>query len=296
VSGFRLAAAAALAAIAMAIAGPGWALGAPLPPRGQEALELEARTLYAAGEYQKAVQIYARLYAETLHPTYLRNIGRCQQNLGDADKAIASFREYLRKARSLAPASRAEIEGYIAELEGRSRARLAEQPPVDPAPPPPPAAATIVSTPAVTQAPSAVAPRRGLQPGVFVRADLGVRRAERGVVLLPGLSLGLGPSFELSAAAFLGHHKGGLAAARLLLGSGAWRPGASLGLLLLAPARADGGGRELRPGLQLGPGLRWDVGQHLALAADVTGSWFPGADGAFGSLWLVPSLSVQGRL
>ena len=38
-----------------------------------------------------------------MHPTYLRNIARCHQNLGNPDKAISSFREYLRKARDLHP-------------------------------------------------------------------------------------------------------------------------------------------------------------------------------------------------
>ena len=45
--------------------------------------ELKARTHFAAGEYKQALDIYARLYAETMHPTYLRNIARCHQNLGD---------------------------------------------------------------------------------------------------------------------------------------------------------------------------------------------------------------------
>jgi len=65
--------------------------------------ELKARTHFAAGEYKQALDIYARLYAETMHPTYLRNIARCHQNLGNADQAISSFREYLRKARDLTP-------------------------------------------------------------------------------------------------------------------------------------------------------------------------------------------------
>jgi hypothetical protein len=38
---------------------------------GDEGAELKARTHFAAGEYKEALDIYARLYAETLHPTYL---------------------------------------------------------------------------------------------------------------------------------------------------------------------------------------------------------------------------------
>jgi tetratricopeptide (TPR) repeat protein len=83
--------------------------------------DLKARTYFAAGDYQQALDIYARLYAETLHPTYLRNIGRCYQNMGNADKAISSFREYLRKAGNLSQEQRAEIDRYIAEMEELKR-------------------------------------------------------------------------------------------------------------------------------------------------------------------------------
>jgi tetratricopeptide (TPR) repeat protein len=88
---------------------------------GAEDQDLKARKLFAAGDYRQALEIYVNLYAETLHPTYLRNIGRCQQNLGEADKAIGSFREYLRKAKDLSPAQRQEIEGHIAEMDELKR-------------------------------------------------------------------------------------------------------------------------------------------------------------------------------
>src|SRR5688572_31942564 len=90
------------------------ALQAPVRAADETGDDMRARTHFAAGEYKQALDIYARLYAETINPTYLRNIARCHQNLGDADKAISSFREYLRKARDLTPDQRAEIEGYIA--------------------------------------------------------------------------------------------------------------------------------------------------------------------------------------
>ena len=95
----------------------------PRRAAGDEGAELKARTHFAAGEYKEALEIYARLYAETMHPTYLRNIARCHQNLGNADKAISSFREYLRKAQDLTPDQRKEIEGYIAEMEQLKQSR-----------------------------------------------------------------------------------------------------------------------------------------------------------------------------
>src|SRR5262245_51288113 len=122
---------------------------------GDDGAEMKARTHYAAGEYKEALEIYARLYAETMHPTYLRNIARCHQNLGNADKAISSFREYMRKARDLTPDQRAEIEGYIAEMEKLKQSR-AETPPAT-APPPPAAAAPPESSPALVGPPTVTA-------------------------------------------------------------------------------------------------------------------------------------------
>ena len=122
---------------------------------GDENPELRARTYFAAAKYQEALDIYAGLYAETLHPTYLRNIGRCYQMLGDPDKAISSFQEYLRKAKDLSREQRAEIEGYVAELEQMKRARAAAAAPPAPAPAPPPA----TSSPALLDSPAVVTKR-----------------------------------------------------------------------------------------------------------------------------------------
>ena len=128
------------------------ALAASLPARAFAApdeRELVAREDFAAGRYQQALEIFARLYAETLHPNYLRNIGRCYQNLGEPDRAITSFREYLHKAKSITPDERAEIQGYIKDMEElkRTRAESGARAPAAPPParsvavaPPPPAA------------------------------------------------------------------------------------------------------------------------------------------------------------
>jgi tetratricopeptide repeat protein len=119
--------------------------------RADRATELKAREAFASGRYDDALNLFAKLYAETLHPVYLRNIGRCYQNLGDPDKAISSFHEYLRKAKNLPDDERAEIDGYIGEMEDleRKRAREAEAP----ARPPPPIAQTLPERPMVSQRP-----------------------------------------------------------------------------------------------------------------------------------------------
>ena len=114
--------------------------------------EMQAREAFAAGSYKEALDIYTKLYAERLHPTYLRNIGRCYQNLHESDRAISSFREYLRKAKDMPADERAEVEGYIKEMEDLQR-QNAEA--ANPAPRPLPQAAPPVRQP--EQAPQVVA-------------------------------------------------------------------------------------------------------------------------------------------
>jgi tetratricopeptide (TPR) repeat protein len=93
--------------------------------------EIKAREDFVGGRYQEALDLFAKLYAETLHPNYLRNIGRCYQNLGEPERAITSFRDYLRKGKDISPAEHAEIDGYISEMEAlkRQQAEASESPP-----------------------------------------------------------------------------------------------------------------------------------------------------------------------
>ncbi|MBC8131685.1 MAG: hypothetical protein H7X95_01785 [Deltaproteobacteria bacterium] len=79
--------------------------------------ELRAREAFAVGRYQEALDLFGKLYAEKLHPNYLRNIGRCYQNLGDPEPAITSFKDYLRKAKGITTEERAEVDGFIQEME-----------------------------------------------------------------------------------------------------------------------------------------------------------------------------------
>jgi tetratricopeptide (TPR) repeat protein len=131
---------------------------ASAPARAQSVdQDRKARTYFAAGRYQQALDIYAELYAQTLHPTYLRNIGRCYQNMNEPGKAVSSFREYLRKAQKLDAKSRAEVEGYIKELEEQERARKAAPPPASSTPPPSPPPAA--SPPAASAPPPAAPPK-----------------------------------------------------------------------------------------------------------------------------------------
>jgi hypothetical protein len=127
--------------------------------------EIEARRAYAAGRYKEAVDLYSNLYATTLHPTYLRNIGRCYQNLEEPQLAIKSYQEYLRKA-SVTQAERREIDGFIAEMEALKQQQAAATPgptptapapavPTTPAAAPPAPRSAVVATPAPSAAQSA---------------------------------------------------------------------------------------------------------------------------------------------
>src|SRR5262252_1604362 len=84
---------------------------------GDHQMELKAREAFAAGRYDEALELFAKLYADTLHPVYLRNIGRCHQKMRAPQKAIDAFQDYLAKSKKLAPDERKEIDGYIHEME-----------------------------------------------------------------------------------------------------------------------------------------------------------------------------------
>ena len=90
-----------------------------------EDLEGKAKRLFVAGKYAEAIDILARLYTETGNPIYLRNIGRCYQRLRDVDRAIASFEEYLLRAKNISKAEREEVQGFVRELEELKRRNAA---------------------------------------------------------------------------------------------------------------------------------------------------------------------------
>jgi hypothetical protein len=104
------------------------------PKPADNAAEMKAREAFAAGRYDEALELFAKLYAQTLHPVYLRNIGRCHQKMRQPDKAIDSFNEYLAKEKSISADERNEIEGYIKEMEAlRDEQAKQATPPTPPA-------------------------------------------------------------------------------------------------------------------------------------------------------------------
>src|SRR4051812_20522165 len=90
---------------------------------GKDPREQTARAFFAVGKYREAIDVFAQMYAEKPHANYIFNIGRCYQNLPDPDKAIASFRDYLRRAPKMPAAEKQEIDGYIREMEDLKKQR-----------------------------------------------------------------------------------------------------------------------------------------------------------------------------
>jgi hypothetical protein len=119
--------------------------------------EIQARALFARGDYQGALDLYVTLFAEKGDPIYLRNIGRCHQKLEQPEKAINSFRDYLERGH-VTLAERSEVEGFIDDMEQlqkRQHAAATQAPTTPPTPTP-----TPTPTPAVepTPAPSPEVP------------------------------------------------------------------------------------------------------------------------------------------
>jgi hypothetical protein len=134
------------------------------------ATEMKAREAFAAGRYDQALDLFAKLYAETLHPVYLRNIGRCHQKMRDPQKAIDAFQDYLVKEKKISAEERAEIDGYIKEMtalrDEQAQKNQAPPPvtPIQPTPTPPPGW-TLAPPPPAAPPPTWSAPPPGPAPG-----------------------------------------------------------------------------------------------------------------------------------
>ncbi len=86
---------------------------------GREAREREARKACFTGNIDRGVEILVDLYGETGHPNYIYNQARCFERNGKYDQALLSYEDYLRKARDVGTAERAEVEKSIAELRAK---------------------------------------------------------------------------------------------------------------------------------------------------------------------------------
>jgi tetratricopeptide (TPR) repeat protein len=137
-----------------------WLLALPALAAGKQPArndsESAARTAFTDGRYADALAGYQKLYDDTHHPTYLRNVGRCQQMLKQPDAAIAAFREYLRISPDLPATARDQVEGFIRDMQELKRQRAeASAPPAHENTPPAPSTSfeRPASAPAETRPP-----------------------------------------------------------------------------------------------------------------------------------------------
>jgi hypothetical protein len=93
----------------------------------------DAETAMVAGQYERAIPLYASLFGETRKPVYLRNLGRCHQFLEHADQAILNFQQYLNLSAALTDGERLEVQGFIKEMEAL-KAQQGQKTPKGPGP------------------------------------------------------------------------------------------------------------------------------------------------------------------
>jgi hypothetical protein len=167
------------------------------------AKERAARTACLAGDYAKGATILSELFVETKDATYIYNQGRCFEQNGRHNEAIARFQEYLRVGQNLSNGDRAEAKKHIAECQEMST-KQSDQPAVaapagstgvaavapvvapEPVPLPPlVATATEISRPLLRPSPAMGSSGSGLRTAGIVTAAVG------GAALITGIILNL---------------------------------------------------------------------------------------------------------
>ena len=127
----------------------------------------KATQLYKQGSYEEAAAIFLQLSLDNPGmPVFVRDLGACYYYLRRPEPALSNLREYLHKNRDIEPDDRAEVEGWIAEMDQLRQREATAAPaatpvavPVAPATPSPPvfAPAPPVATPSPTILPSSAA-------------------------------------------------------------------------------------------------------------------------------------------
>jgi hypothetical protein len=205
---------------------------AELDRKGKSDAKMAMR-LYKEGNYDDAAKIFSRLsvaYPDML--VFVRNLGACYYYLRRWEPAISNLRDYEHRKKDIPPDDRAEIAGWIGEMERlRDLSMTPAAAPAPGAPSGPPTAATGPGIPAPTPtaggAPGSPAAAAPIPPGPPVGASE------------PG-----GPAASPSAAIPVPTPSGGAAAASP---PAVARPGAT------APLASETGGARTSEGTPSAP-------------------------------------------
>ena len=98
-------------------------LSMPAFGRDQDPSEIQARKDCLTGKPEDGVALLADLFAKTGNANFLYNQARCYQQNARPEDAINRFREYLRVAKDVTPAEKADVDKQIEDC----RAVQAEQ-------------------------------------------------------------------------------------------------------------------------------------------------------------------------
>jgi hypothetical protein len=137
--------------------------------------EAEAKTACLAGRVDRGIELLAQLYTDSRDPNHIFNQGRCFEQNNRSEEALSRFREYLRKAKDLAPEERQEVDQHIRDCEARvvERPRVKEEPAI-----------------AVTAVQPAAAPSEGdarrvklLRTGSYIAGGVGVAAVAFGMAM-----------------------------------------------------------------------------------------------------------------
>ena len=156
-----------------------------------ESKEREARTACLAGDPAKGVQLLSELFVEKKDPNFIFNSGRCEEQSLNWRAASAKFQEYLRVAKKLSKAEKADAEKHIADCEALL-AKEKRDAVTAPTPAPPPAPEAMAPAPAAAVDPPVVQQTNpqpsngsgsGLRTAGVVTASVGVAALVTGIFL-----------------------------------------------------------------------------------------------------------------
>lgn len=177
-------------------------LSSPALAANPDAKERAARRACLAGDYMKGVAILADLFVATKDTVFIFNQGRCFEQNGHYEEAIARFREYLIKTSSPSSEERATAEKHIAACESYlakgdpEKVAVPKTPqaaPPSPSEPPiapqavsasvPPPNETPLSVKAATERHAASDPAVNWRTGGIITGSVGVASLIAGLVL-----------------------------------------------------------------------------------------------------------------